>query len=807
MDFIRFLVFPIALLLGAQGSLAQDAAADAFSREALEGRLAAAAQLEARLETISEDGGDARELQLFQTSATELRKVARGCIDRRTVTLNRVAADLEKLGEPTEGEERAVTDARDKLNDEKAALEQGVATCRLLLVKAETLLDTVDRDLLDFQRRQLTARFPGALGVLTAPPEALAGMQVLVRHHEHDLAWPRLGNRWRLGFGAVVIAGLLLIPLVRRLFRQPPVPPPGEEEFTRAVTFAFIRAMGRYGGPTVAIAALAAFWAVVSWHQRVLVPELGMSLSGLVLLLAVLAGRTFLSPLAPARYYLPFDEGNSRRFWVAVRLLAVVWTSASFLYFATFIEWSPAIALHLRFAYTVLFALALGRVVWVFFELSPRLGFRLVRVVVLLVLAVAVAAEFIGYRNLSAFLLQGVILSVAAIAFAWLASKLIGDFLGSLEEGRYGWQKQFHAWLGIPEDGYLSGVFWFRLLTTLGIWIVALWAFVRIWGVPESVRNDVVNFVVEGFQVGEVTVVPARIVVAVVLLALLFSGISWFRKQLDEKWLSRSRADVGARNAVSTIGSYIVATVAILLALSVAGFNLGNLAIIVGALSVGIGFGLQNVVNNFVSGLILLFERPIRQGDWVVVGTTEGYVRKISVRSTQIQTFDNADVIVPNSELIANQVTNWMLRDRKGRVRVPVGVAYGTDVQRVKEILLGIALAHPQTVVDGTNPKPRALFMGFGASSLDFELRFFIRNVDERLNVLSDTNFEIDKALRAAGITIPFPQTDVHLHYVPGSTGRPESPVAGEEGGEGFDEELDGDVEAGRGPGSGAPGP
>ena len=213
------------------------------------------------------------------------------------------------------------------------------------------------------------------------------------------------------------------------------------------------------------------------------------------------------------------------------------------------------------------------------------------------------------------------------------------------------------------------------------------------------------------------------------------------------------------------------------------------------------------MVNNFVSGLILLFERPIRQGDWVVVGTTEGYVRKISVRSTQIQTFDNADVIVPNSELIANQVTNWMLRDRKGRVRVPVGVAYGTDVQRVKEILLGIALAHPQTVVDGTNPKPRALFMGFGASSLDFELRFFIRNVDERLNVLSDTNFEIDKALRAAGITIPFPQTDVHLHYVPGSTGRPESPVAGEEGGEGFDEELDGDVEAGRGPGSGAPGP
>ena len=803
MSAFRLLLFSIVLLVAGRAALGQEPVADAFPRPVIETSLATAAKLEKRLEKLGDEDSDAPELQRIQSQATELRKTARGCIDQKTVTVNRIAADLVKLGEATDAEEPAVTAARENLNEEKAAVDQAIASCRLLLVEAETLLDTVDRDLRQLQKRQLTAKFPGVLGVVTATPEALEPMQALVRHHEHDLAWPRLDIRWRATYGGVVVAGLLLIPLVRRRLSRLPLSAPGEGEFARAMTFALSRAMARYGGLAAAVAAIAGFWATVSWQQRVFVPELGMSLSLLVVLLVFLAGRTFLAPLAPARYYLPFEEADSRRFWEAVRLLAIVWASASFLYYSTFIEWSLPLALHLRFAYTLLFALALGRVVWAFFELSPRLGFRLVRVLVLLVLAVAVAAEFVGYRNLSAFLLQGVISSVAVIAFAWLASKVFGDFLESLEEGRYRWQKQFHDWLGIPEGGYLSGMLWFRLLTTLGIWILALWSFVSVWGVPESLRDEVVTFVIEGFQVGEVTVVPIRIVFSVALLALLFSGISWFRKQFDEKWLSRSRADVGARNAISSISAYIVATVAILLALSVAGFNLSNVAIIAGALSVGIGFGLQNVVNNFVSGLILLFERPIRQGDWVVVGTTEGYVKRISVRSTQIQTFDNADVIVPNSELIANQVTNWMLRDRKGRVRVPIGVAYGTDVQKVKEILLNIALANPQTVVDGTNPRPRALFMGFGASSLDFELRFFIRNVDERLNVLSDTNFSIDKAFREAGITIPFPQTDVHLHYMPATGSKADSPLVGDEAGEGFDEDAGHDSPADGAPGTG----
>jgi len=199
----------------------------------------------------------------------------------------------------------------------------------------------------------------------------------------------------------------------------------------------------------------------------------------------------------------------------------------------------------------------------------------------------------------------------------------------------------------------------------------------------------------------------------------------------------------------------------------VAGLDLSNLALIAGALSVGIGFGLQNVVNNFVSGLILLFERPIRRGDWILVGSTEGRVYRISIRSTQIRTFDRSDVVVPNSELISGQVTNWTLRDPIGRVRVPVGVAYGSDLKRVMEILLGVAAAQPLVLADATAAAPTVLFLAFGESALNLELRFFVADINQRLSVLSEVNYAIEAAFREAGIEIPFPQRDLHLRGGP----------------------------------------
>jgi len=780
---VRHLLIGTALLLTAGTGMLCSAQtpAEGTSIRDIDADLKAVAELETRIQDLVEDDVSLDELKAALPPVTELRKAARACIDTESAALDRTRADLEKLGEPaTPGEDAAAT-VREVLETEKAARENALLGCRLLLVKTETLSDRLEAEIAERHKRFLLARFPGAIAVAMGPdPGSLAGMRTLVRHHEQELAFPRLDRRWKIAFLLVVAAALGTGLLVHRSTRRPKQTPPPTNGFNESARFAFCRALSLYGGITAGVVLITLFWVALSLQTDTLVPELGLSLSVLSFLLALLAGRTFLDPVAPARYFLAFEEAASRRFWTALRFLALVWGSAAALYFAPFIQMPLAMALNFRFVYMLLFAVAIGRVVWTFFELSPRKGFGFIRLSVMLILAASIVAETAGYRNLSGFLLQGVMYSLAIISVAWLFGRLADDLLAGLEEGRHQWQRNFRSSVGIEEDGYLPGIFWLRLLVNLVIIGAVIWFVAAIWGMPEAVRNDILGYFGEGFQVGEVTIVPLRILIAIVLLAVLFSGLSWLRKRLEESVLSKSRADIGAKNAVSSIGSYIIATLAFLFALSVAGVDLSSLALIAGALSVGIGFGLQNVVNNFVSGLILLFERPIKQGDWIVVGSTEGYVKKISVRSTQITTFDNADVIVPNSELIANQVTNWMLYDMRGRVRVPVGVAYGSDVEKVREILLGIALSHPQTIVDVNIPKPAADFLSFGDSSLNFQLRFHIRNVDHRLSVISDVNFAIEKAFREADITIPFPQTDVHLHYVPGQDDKRESIVTGE---------------------------
>ena len=174
----------------------------------------------------------------------------------------------------------------------------------------------------------------------------------------------------------------------------------------------------------------------------------------------------------------------------------------------------------------------------------------------------------------------------------------------------------------------------------------------------------------------------------------------------------------------------------------------------------GVGFGLQSIVNNFVSGLILLAERPIKTGDWVTTSDGEGYVKKISVRSTEISTFDNATVIVPNSELITNSVTNWTHDGNEGRIIIPIGVSYDSDPHRVREILLDCATRHPLVLHD---PSPVVYFADFGASSLDFQLRCYLPDINYGLSTKSELRFMILSELRAAGIEIPFPQRDVHI--------------------------------------------
>jgi len=232
------------------------------------------------------------------------------------------------------------------------------------------------------------------------------------------------------------------------------------------------------------------------------------------------------------------------------------------------------------------------------------------------------------------------------------------------------------------------------------------------------------------------------------------------QRGLRETVLPRTKMDPGARNALVTGMGYVGMTLSALVAVSVAGLNLSNLAVVAGALSVGVGFGLQTIVANFVSGIILLIERPIAEGDWIEVSGHSGIVKKIAVRSTQISTFDKHDVIVPNQDLIGGTVKNMTLSSRMGRLIIPVGVAYGSDLELTKGILEKAAADHKSLV---KNPTPSVLFRGLGDSSLDFELRCYLRDVDDMATTQSDLLFRIYVDLSKAGVEIPFPQRDVNL--------------------------------------------
>lgn len=288
-------------------------------------------------------------------------------------------------------------------------------------------------------------------------------------------------------------------------------------------------------------------------------------------------------------------------------------------------------------------------------------------------------------------------------------------------------------------------------------------ALISIWGgsqQPISIVQDVIR---NGLKIGTFNFDIVNVLYALLILIITLSAIPFIKNRLIPSWLKHSNLSSGAKDAIQTLVGYLVIGIVLLWILFILGMNFQNLAIIAGALSVGIGFGLQNIVNNFVSGLILLFERPIRRGDWIVVGNTEGYVRDISIRSTTIQTFDRADVIVPNSELISNQVTNWMLSNNIGRIKAAVGVAYGSDVSQVLKILKEVAESNHEIINHNRMYPVRVLFMNFGDSSLNFELRCFVKNVDNRINVQSDINIAIDSEFRKHNIEIPFPQRVVHM--------------------------------------------
>jgi small-conductance mechanosensitive channel len=313
-----------------------------------------------------------------------------------------------------------------------------------------------------------------------------------------------------------------------------------------------------------------------------------------------------------------------------------------------------------------------------------------------------------------------------------------------------------------------------RMISLLRIALLVVGALVLldIWGATGSPIANWQRIMAAGFTVGTLRVTFGRVLLGalVVYLAVLLSGLIRSLVTLGPE-LGRPtegvgrllHADRGVVESITRLAQYAFVTLGVILALAVIGVELQNFAIVAGALGIGVGFGLQNVVSNFASGLILLFERPVRVGDAVVVGDVWGTIQKIGLRSTIMLTLDQSEMVIPNGDLVSEKVINWTLSSPMARMFLPVGVAYGSPVAKVLEVLEQAAFAHHSVL---KTPAPEALFMGFGDSSLDFELRLWVQDIRFRMEMRSAVLAEIDRRLREAGIEIPFPQRDLHLRSV-----------------------------------------
>jgi potassium efflux system protein len=302
----------------------------------------------------------------------------------------------------------------------------------------------------------------------------------------------------------------------------------------------------------------------------------------------------------------------------------------------------------------------------------------------------------------------------------------------------------------------------------LGLAALLLWirATLRLLTIYEGVMRAISDLLERPIGLDRVhfTLGGALSVVIILLFGYLLANTFTFL--LKKVVLPRLPLERGVPYAISTVAYYLLLVVVAGAALSAAGVELNKFTVLTGALGVGLGFGLQNIVNNFVSGLILLFERPIHVGDTVEVGGLVGVVRRIGARSSTIVTYQGAEVIMPNSNLISNQVINWTLSSQWRRVDVPVGVAYGTDPERVIKLLVGVAESHPGILA--VRP-PMAFFLGFGESALNFELRFWCDQQDTWFQLQSDVTVAVAKAFREAAIEIPFPQRDIHVRSIDAS--------------------------------------
>lgn len=755
-------------------ALAQDNVVEALTQDEYQAWSKVALRAEEALEA-----GRASE-QAFESLRRELVEWRSRFQDARSLhsgQLETLDLRIEALGEPPEegqSESEDVAALRAELNDQRDRLLVPVVAANEAYSRADGLILQVDRLLRERQRAKLLSRGPTPIAP-TAIAKALEDLETVWRvvstevgssySLQHDVS----GFREGLVVAGILIAiGLLLLVrgrdwlqrIVGWMIRRG-----GESE--RVFVAAMVLSLGQ-----VILPFLGMFFLFVALMASGLLGSVGEALAGQLLLMGLayftarwLGGQTFPKEDDwPWTFDLSAHERRRGRFYFQslgiLFMLAILLSGIDDIFVMT----SGSVQV-LAFPVIVLSSICLAGLsrILIAKDRKPEpsepdaidddeapdewsfLG-NIIGIIGRVGIVFAVAAPIlglIGYSRAAVYSSLSPSLSLALLALVTYLQRLsVGIFALFAPPGKS------------PGDGL-----WPVLVNVL-ILVASLPLFALIWGVRRADLLEFWSSLNEGILIGESRISPTVIIAFLAVFIVGYVGTRLFQGVMRNSILPRTRLDPGAQKAAVSGLGYVGLFIAAMLAVSVAGLDLSNLAIVAGALSVGVGFGLQNVVSNFVSGLILLIERPVTEGDWIEVGGVMGTVRKISVRATTVETFDRTDVIVPNSDFVSNQVTNWTRGNLSGRLILPVGVAYGTDTRKVAAILQEVAEAHPLVIV---NPPPLIVFQGFGADSLDFEVRVILRDINFGLGTRTELNHRIAERFAEEGIEIPFAQRDIWL--------------------------------------------
>ncbi len=683
--------------------------------------------------------------------------------------INALREQIAALGTPPEGEgaepeSPEVAANREELNRQLNTLLTPVQRAEAAYLRADALIGQIDVALRERQTEQLMEVVPTPLNPVhwrTAIDDlaTAAGEIAAEAPDDADSARRNLRSSLPAVLGLTVL-GLVLIfrghhwstTIVGRLQQF------GARGFG---IWRFVVSLLRIILPTVGLVLLAMAVLATDW--------LGPRGSALVQLLPVVGGamlgvrwvaeRVFSRDEDEALILLPRPERKAVRFYVSIITVTVILGA---IIRAIFDGQQPAETTEavLRLPVMLLSAFALFRIGRILHGHSepvpedtpaseePRVSTlsRVVRGLGLGAMIVAVVAPLLlisGYYNAAVSLLPPYVTTLVLLGLVMTLQRFLADVYGAM------------TGQGVQARDALMPVFFGLILLLLSLPVMAL-----AWGARVTDLTELWALFSRGFAFGETRIRPTDFLSFAVIFVIGYAATRLIQGALRSNVLPKTRMDIGGQNAIVSGIGYVGIFLAALLAITGAGIDLSALAYVAGALSVGIGFGLQNVVSNFVSGIILLIERPISEGDWIEVGGQMGYVRDISVRSTRIETFDRTDVIVPNADLISGTVTNYTRGNTVGRLIVPVGVAYGTDTKRVEGILQEIAQAQPIVL---TNPPPAVLFLNFGADALEFEVRCYLRDVNWMMKVKNDINHAIAARFKEEGIEIPFAQRDLWL--------------------------------------------